>query len=438
MTLLIMRVLLLSSIGALAACATQSSPFQALPNATLRAPSLSIAAQEQAIDITMPLTSEALAAIAVFTNPDLKALRAREEVAFAQVFAAGLYPDPNFSFGIEAPLNGSGLVSALTGGLGFDLATLVNRPINIRGARANLESVRFDIAWAEWLTGEQARLLSSRIVQLRTIKTMTAQLRTYAEEDLGRALRASSRGDLPAVAGEARRLAATDAADRDRSAQLQLKSAQLDLNRLLGIDPNELLVLAPPVISTKHLPPSEALYSIAVEKRADLRGLREAYDGSRAVLDLAHRAAYPLPALGLTFARDTSNFRTFGPSVSFTLPIWNRGRGEVALAETNQRQLYAEYHARLETVRADIAAARAALEITRAQRADVTREIQPLLPQADADDRAAARGDLAQSSATAAHMTVLDKQIVEAGLALAEAELEIALEISTGQILETN
>lgn len=438
MTLPIMRVLLLSTIGALAACATQSSPSQGLPNANLHTPSLFIAAQEQPFDITKPLTPEVLAAIAVFTNPDLKALRAREEVAFAQVFAAGLFPDPSFSFGVEAPLNGSGLVSALTAGLGFDFATLVNRPANLRGARASLKSVRFDIAWAEWLTGEQARLLSLRIAHLHTIKTMTAQLRTYAEEDLERALRASSRGDLPAAAVETRRIAATDAVDNDRSAQLQLKSDQLELNRLLGIDPNELLVLAPPVISTKHLLPNEALYSIAVEKRADLRGLREAYEGSQIALDLAHRAAYPLPVLGLTFARDTSNFRTFGPNVSFILPIWNRGRGELALAETTQRQLQIEYQARLETVRADIAAARAALEITRAQRADVTREIQPLLPQAEANDSAAARGDLAQSAATAAHITVLGKQIVAAGLALAEAELEIALEISTGQILETN
>lgn len=438
MAFFIRPLILLATIVALNACVYQTTPPQALSNATPRGPSLSSLAEEQAIDIAEPLSPESLAVIAVFTNPDLKALRASEGVANAQVFAAGQYPDPSFSLGAERPLNGTGLVAALTAGLGYDFASVLSRPAKMRGARANLESIRFDIAWAEWLTGQQARLLSSRISHLLTIKTMTAQLRVYADEDLARALRASSRGDLPAAAAEARRIAAADAADRDRSAQLQLRSAQLDLHRLLGIDPDELLNLAPSATSAKIFPPNETLVALAVAKRADLRGLRARYEGSQAAVDLANLTAYPLPALDISFARDTSDFRTLGPSVSFALPIWNKGKGDVAVALATQEQLRAEYAARLETVRADIAAAHAALEITRAQRADVAREIQPLLPQASADDRAADRGDIAQSTASAAHMTVLDKQIVEAGLALAEVELEVALEISIGQLLEAN
>lgn len=58
------------------------------------------------------------------------------------------------------------------------------------------------------------------------------------------------------------------------------------------------------------------------------------------------------------------------------------------------------------------------------------------MPQAEANDRAAARGDISVSTANAARMTLLDKQITEATLALAVAEYEIALEISAGQALE--
>ena len=437
MALYIMRSLLIPTIGLLAACATHSIPPEALPDATMRGPTVSRLVQEQTIAIGEPLTAGALAAIAVLTNPDLNALRASEGLASAQIFAAGQYPDPSFSFGLDAPLNGSGLVSALTVGLGYDLASLASRPANLRIGQANLDKIRLDIAWAEWLTGEQARLLAARISHLQTIKALTSQARAYADEDLARALRASARGDLAAVAMEVRRLAATDAANQDRSAQLQLKGAQLELNRLLGIDPDELLSLTPPIASEKNIASRDTLFATALSRRADIKGMRASYEGAQAQLELAHLAAYPLPAIGLTFARDTSNFRTFGPSVSFSLPIWNRARGEVAVAVATQAQLGAEYAARLEGVRADIASAYAALEITRAQRIDVGREIQPLLPQLSADDIAAARGDIAASTAAAAHMVLLDKQILEAGLMLSEAELEIALEIAVGQLLET-
>ncbi|MEZ5571222.1 MAG: hypothetical protein R3E64_04285 [Halioglobus sp.] len=62
----------------------------------------------------------------------------------------------------------------------------------------------------------------------------------------------------------------------------------------------------------------------------------------------------------------------------------------------------------------------------------------PLQPQADAYDRAAARGDLSASAASDARMALLDKQIVVTTLALAMAELEIALEVSVGRPLENS
>ncbi|RIJ15789.1 hypothetical protein D1227_13880 [Henriciella mobilis] len=223
----------------LSGCAITGSTPDSLPLATDSGLTLDVAAGSQDVDLSGPLGPDALAVIAVFTNPDLKALRASAGVAQAQVFAAGLYPDPTFSLGFDLPLNGTGLVPALGAGLGYDFAALARRPSTLRAARANQERLRYDIVWAEWLTGEQARLLAARISHLRGIKTQTEALRRYADDELKRALRAASRGDLPPASLETRRLAATDAADRDRTAELQLRSAELDLNRVLGIDPVE-------------------------------------------------------------------------------------------------------------------------------------------------------------------------------------------------------
>lgn len=427
----------LASLLILSACATPTIAREPLPNAEARGANLSGLMREQTFDLSQPLSADALAAIAVYTNPDLNALRAGEGIAEAQLFAAGLYPDPTFSLGFDVPLNGKGLVPALGAGLGYDFAALARRPSALKGASANLDRVRLDIAWAEWLTGEQARLVSVRIGHLRGIKDQTHEFRRMADDELARALRAASRGDLPSASLEARRIAATDTADRDRAAELQLKSAELDLNRLLGIDPAEALTLAPPTKTPSALPPLDALFQYAVATRADLAGLRAGYDAAGAQTTAADLARYPLPTLGINAARDTGKINTLGPNISFNLPLWNKGRGDIAVAKASEAQLRAEYFARLETIRADIAAARSNADITARQLADVNREIAPLISQAQADDRAAARGDISTSTAQAAHMTLLDKQITAAGLALALAEYEIALEVSAGRPLES-
>src|SRR6476661_941237 len=48
------------------------------------------------LDLSPPLTPNALGILAVLLNPELKALRAKTGVTDAQAFAAGLLPDPSF------------------------------------------------------------------------------------------------------------------------------------------------------------------------------------------------------------------------------------------------------------------------------------------------------------------------------------------------------
>ncbi len=417
-------------------CASVPLAASRAPDVPATAGSLQDVAASQSIDLASPLSPDTLAAIAVYTNPDLQALRAQEGVAEAQVFAAGLFPDPTFSVGFDTPLNGTGLITALSAGLGYDFAALARRPSDIRIAQARLESLRNDIVWAEWLTGQQARLNAVRVAHLNVIGTLTADLRRLASEELIRALSASSRGDLPAASIEARRIGASDAAERDRTNQSRLQLAQLELNRVLGIDPAEKLSLALPADPPVVVPPVTDLFQTAIADRPDFAALRAGLDGSNAAQRQAALAAYPLPAISINAARDTGNLKTLGPSLSFTLPIWNRGRGDLAIARASDAQLRAEYAARAETLRADIAAAWSAYHMAREQLDAVTGELAPLEPRAAADEAAAARGDISFSAASATRLIVLDKQIVQSELALAAAEFEIALELSSGRLLE--
>jgi len=388
------------------------------------------------IDLSVPLSPDQLAAIAVLTNPDLIALRAREGVADAQVFAAGLYPDPSFSFSADQPRNAVGLTTALAGSLGIDLATLVQRPYRQELARQNRTQVRLDIAWSEWLTGEQTRLLAVRVARLRDIRVHTQLLRDMSQNSLESVLNAAGRGDMSASGLEAYRLAAADAADRDRNVEMRLSTAESDLNRGLGLAPQERLQLDAGAQRDASISDADGLFVSALETRADLVAMQAGIDLQNDALELSQLARYPYPAISFNAARDTGNVRTLGPTVSFSLPLWNRGRGETAIARATLAQLQAEYAARIENLRADIYAAHTTLMIAREQRRDVERMLAPLFPQAAAAEVAAARGDLSIASATATRMTVLDRQIVESELALAVEELEISLEMLTGRRLE--
>ncbi|NQV87188.1 MAG: TolC family protein, partial [Woeseiaceae bacterium] len=72
-----------------------------LPGPTVTGLTLAALAETQPIDLSLALNSDDIATIAVFTNPELRAIRAREGVSQAQVFAAGLIPDPSFSLGAD-------------------------------------------------------------------------------------------------------------------------------------------------------------------------------------------------------------------------------------------------------------------------------------------------------------------------------------------------
>ncbi len=390
------------------------------------------------IDMSQPLSADDLAVIAVLTNPDLMAMRARQGVGEAQIFAAGLRPDPTFSFGADAVLSGgAGLVTALASSLAVDLAPSGQRQAKVRVAQADLASLRKDIAWAEWLAGEQARLLAVRIIHLDDLVAMATELQKITEAELGHVSHAVSTGDLSASELEARRLADADATSRLLTFQQQRLAAKQDLNRVLGIEPGAAVAIAASDPLVPDNLDASQLFERAVEERTDLQALRSAYESQEAKLHAAVLGQYPAPNLAVNAARDTGNVKTLGPAVSFTLPLWNRNRGAIAVETATRDQLRAEYEARLQTVRADIASALGALQLLKRQHDELKRELAPLKPQAEAAARAAARGDISASAAAATHLAVLDKNIALGDLNRTYAEQIIALEITIGQPLTT-
>ena len=163
------------------------------------------------IDLSAPLKPNEIAIIAVLSNPDLKAMRTRAGVSDAQVFAAGLLPDPSFSFGIDHILSGPDPVDNIAGALGFSLNALRTRSVLREQAQQQALQVRLDLAWAEWQTAGNARLQAVRILDLRKALTLATASEKSAQSLLSRYLRAAGRGDIPADQVQSSRLSAMDA-----------------------------------------------------------------------------------------------------------------------------------------------------------------------------------------------------------------------------------
>ena len=386
------------------------------------------------IDVSRPLTPEALGLIAVIANPDLKAARAKAKVADAQVFSAGLLPDPSITLGYDQILSGPDHTNPVIGALAVDLIAFRDRGVARVAARAAGQQARLDLAWQEWQIAGQARLLASRIAALGQILAIDQDSRANADRMLTAVLDAAARGDVKADEVEARRIAAADAGDKARQAERDLGAARMDLNRLLGLPPEARLRIA------EAPPPSpplaaQALFVRARAERLDLRALEAGYDSQEAQVRKAVLDQFPNLQLTLTRQVDSTGNQLFGPSVNFTPPLWNRNQGGIAIAKATREQLRAEYAARLFATRADIAELVEGLSVARRQRAEAQAQIEPLSRIVAATADAAARGDVARAVAAAARQSLADKRLALAVLDQSIAEQTVALDIAVGATL---
>lgn len=385
------------------------------------------------IDLSQPLDDNAVATLAVLNNPDLKAMRAKAGVADAQVFAARLLPDPTFSIGYSPKLSGPDPEGELAGALGLDLDALRTAKVRRQQAAAQARQVRLDLAWAEWQTAGAARLEAAKIRSLQRSVVLLDTAEEGAQSLLDRTARAAARGDVAADSLVAVRTAEADARSRLDTAQHDLQAARLELARLLGLPPQTTLTLAP--ASTKERDPAldpSHLLEVALANRADLRALQAGYQAEEAAVHKAVLDQFPNLGLSIGATRDTSRNVILGPTIDFTLPLWNRNRGGIAVERATRAQLRAEYDARLFQTRAEITAAVADVRLAQRQRESVAAALPQLERNAVASRRAAARGDVSNATAEAAEGALGDRKTALVAADQTIDEAMIALELLTG------
>jgi outer membrane protein TolC len=168
------------------------------------------------------------------------------------------------------------------------------------------------------------------------------------------------------------------------------------------------------------------------QRRPDLRALATGYQAEDQRYRAALLAQFPALNLGFLRTRDASNVNATGLAVSFSLPVFNRNRGNIAIELATRQRLHDEYDVRLTTARNDAQRIvdQQAPDAARARAIDVElAALQQVLNQSDLAYRA---GNADVLVYTAARAALLAKQLERITLQQTRMEQQIALHTLLG------
>ena len=384
------------------------------------------------IDARAGFTPLDVAVLAVLNNPDLNAKRSALGVPAAQVFAASLLPDPQFTAGVDKPIAGPDTHTAFNLSPSLDIAAMLARASSRRAARFTAHQANLDVLWAEWTTAQQARQLAE------TALTDEARAR-FLRETLGAAAdraehssQALRRGDVAAQTAAADLAAKLDLETQLATTEHDGQRARRDLDALLGLD----LAVSLPLVADPEptgYAPAEVRQTLASlpTRRPDLLALQAGYSAQDANLRKAILAQFPLASIAFAYARDPSATTTLGLSAVFALPIFNGHRGDVRVQEATREQLKAEYQARLDQAEAEVKNASAELANAKMRAAALRLDLPRLKAMLGPAPAAFARGDIDSQAYLALLQAVVGKEAEledrELAARMAEIQLETAL-----------
>ena len=428
----------------LTACATyQPKPLATRPDLARRIPPVTLNAKTFPIPALarhpfnpangMDMTE--VATLAVVNNPELKIARAGAGVAHAQLFAAGLLPDPQLSLSSDQPISGPATTSAYNFGLNYDVASLITRTARVGAARQQLHEVNLGLLWQEWQVVQQARMLFIQRWQQKQMLRVLERYQTLFAKRYRQARRALKQGDVTLGVAGADLTALLDANTRINTLRRQMIQTRHALNALLGLAPNVRLHLAggPKVATLGRRQINRALAHLS--QRPDLLALKAGYESQEQRLREAVLAQFPALNVGITRARDTGGVNTAGVGVTLTLPFLNGNRGNIAIQRATRAQIYTVYQARLDQAYGQVDQLLAEQALLKKQ----YRRVQASLPALEAMARKAryafSAGNLDVLSYVTLETSLLKRRSEAISLRQSLLEVRVALQTLVGSLL---
>ena len=394
------------------------------------------------VDLRRGIGPDDAAAIALYSNPALRAIRDRRGLAAAQLIQAGILPNPVVSYARDYVTGGNtaGTVTGDNFTAAWEFSALIPFLPKQTAARKNFRSVDLDVAWQEWQIAVNARAAVYRVLSLN------AQVARAHEANDG--LQQST--DAVRKAAEAHEktvldLAAVESASQDSRAtvlalQQEFERQRLGLNKILGVEPETNVALREGLtLPTRLAPPDErGLFDGLESRRLDLLGLQQGLESQDATVRAAILAQFPQMSAAFVKASDTTNVHTSGFNVAIDVPIFDRNQGVIATERATRQRLLDEYHQRVFEARSDIATAIADIRSLDRQIA-AAEEALPLLEKlVNSAQTAIEQRNADVLSYYTARSNLLQKRIQLIKLQEQLLEAHTALEIASGRYLPIN
>src|ERR1700730_14212437 len=124
--------------------------------------------EQLSVDLRRGIGPDDAAAIALYSNPALRAIRDRRGLAAAQLIQAGILPNPVISYARDFVSGGTtaGTVTAYNFTAAWEFTALIPFLPKQTAARKNFRSVDLDVAWQEWQIAVNARIAVYRVLGL--------------------------------------------------------------------------------------------------------------------------------------------------------------------------------------------------------------------------------------------------------------------------------
>jgi outer membrane protein, heavy metal efflux system len=314
------------------------------------------AARAQSLSLT---EADALARLSA-DSPRARAIRSEIDVARAEVQVVGRWPNPRLTFDRES-------VAGVTENM-----TMVSQPLPITGRRGLEVRAASALVEASATRADDALRRARADLRLAFAQLAAAQVRerelTASRDRLGELAEMLAKREAAGDAAGFDRLRAEREVldiDADRSmAAIDRARAQAILAGFFGVpvDPKGIVAIDRGLLRSS-LPSVDALVTSAESKRGELVALRKEIDAARFGLEAADRRRIPEPEIVAGTKSSNAAGGDIGSvfAVHASLPIFDRGNPERAMATARQSQARARIDAFLVAVRAEITGLRAAV-----------------------------------------------------------------------------
>lgn len=309
-----------------------------------------------------PLTSDIAVRVALLNNRGLQAIYQDLGIARADLVQAGLPKNPVLS--MERRFSGQALEIDVMQNL-LDLLVI---PLRKRIAGAELAAAKFRVAHA---VIDLALEVESAFYAMQADLELVEMWRSVAAANRASAIAARRMYE----AGNITDLDLRTQESEHAEAKLELATAEAEatqqrerLNGLMGLwGPAPAWIVTPRLPDVVQPEPDLAgLESLAVDRRLDLAAAREEITARAQALGFTRATRFvPDLELGTHYEREPEGDGTSGPSVAFTVPVFDQGRAATARGASLLRQAQERYFSEAVQIRSDVRSAYVSMSAAR-------------------------------------------------------------------------